>query len=82
MTKQQQREGTGVFFVNEKTSERQPDYKGTFTVDRDYKKGEQIKFSAWKKPTPRNHLISFVVNNYKAEQYPKPVANDENEVPF
>jgi hypothetical protein len=80
--KREQREGTGVLFVNQKTKDSQPDYTGTMTLDRDYKQGEQIKLSAWKKPTPKNHLIGITINNYKQESYPKPVAMDDNEVPF
>lgn len=84
MSNYQNRPGTGVLFVNQKTSEKQPDYKGKFVCDRDYKQGEEFKISAWKKPTPKNHLIALSVDNYKsgnAQAWPKE-DHDDNEVPF
>lgn len=85
MSNYQNRPGTGVLFVNEKTSEKQPDYKGKFVADRDYKQGEEFKISAWKKKTPKNHLIAISVDNYKsgnAKAWPKPDYDDSNDVPF
>ena len=78
----EQKPGSGVLFINDKKNDRQPDYTGTLVLDREYRPGDTIKLSAWKKPTPRNHLISLVINNYKADEYPKPVNHDDNEVPF
>ena len=83
MNNRDQKLGSGVLFVNDKkTTERHPDYTGTMTLDRDYRQGEQIKISGWRKNTPRNHLISLQVNTYKVESYPKPVGHDDNDVPF
>jgi hypothetical protein len=78
----EQRPGQGVLFINIAKQGAQPDYKGTLTLDQDYRAGEQIQISGWKKDTKLNHLISLSVNNYKKEQYPKPVVKDDNEVPF
>jgi hypothetical protein len=78
------KDGKGVLFVNEKTKESQPDYKGDITLDRDYTKGSEIKISGWKKKTPKNHLISLSIDNYSANkdrQWPKAV-NEDEEVPF
>ncbi len=79
------KDGKGVLFVNDKTKESQPDYKGNVVLDRDYSKGSEIKISGWKKRTPKNHLISLSIDNYKAQdqdrQWPKPVHEDED-VPF
>ena len=86
MSNYKQKEGTGVLFCNDdKKHEKAPDYKGKIIADRDYSKGSEIKISGWRKKTPRNHLISLSVDNYKAQdqdrQWPKPV-NEDEEVPF
>jgi hypothetical protein len=85
MSNYQNRPGTGVLFQNDKkTGERQPDYKGKFVCDRDYKAGEEFKISAWKKKTVKNYLIAISVDNYKAgnaQAWPRP-DHDDNEVPF
>ena len=80
--KREQKPGQGVLFINMGKQGMQPDYKGTLTLDQDYKAGEQIQISAWKKDTSAGHLISMSVNNYKKDQYPKRVVIDDNEVPF
>jgi len=85
MSDYKNRPGTGVLFVNKKTVEAQPDYKGKFVCDRDYKQGEEFKIAAWKKNTPKNHLIAISVDNYKSgdtKAWPKPDQRDDNEVPF
>ena len=86
MSNYKQKDGTGVLFCNEdKKHEKAPDYKGKIIADRDYSKGSEIKISGWRKKTPRNHLISLSVDNYKAQdqdrQWPKAV-NEDEEVPF
>jgi len=86
MSNYKQKDGTGVLFCNDdKKHEKAPDYKGKIIADRDYSKGSEIKISGWRKKTPRNHLISLSVDNYKAQdqdrQWPKPV-NEDEEVPF
>lgn len=57
------RPGTGVLFwepEDERKSEKSPDYKGHLLLDRDYKKGEKVKISAWRKQTSRGtDLISL-----------------------
>ena len=73
-------------------SEKSPDFFGSINVDPAYLKDllqksnglVEIKLSGWKKPTPKNHLISITINNYKAnedKQWPKPV-HDDGDVPF
>jgi hypothetical protein len=85
MKKTYNKDGTGVLYINDKkTKEGSPDYTGKLILDQDYGKGSEIKLSAWKKPTPMNHLISISINNYRAnenKQWPKPVV-DDGEVPF
>ena len=86
MSNYKAKDGSGVLFLNsDKRHEKAPDYKGKITLDRDYTKGSEVKISGWKKPTPKNHLISLAVDNYKAQdkdrQWPKPV-NEDEEVPF
>lgn len=78
----EQRPGQGVLFINIKKQGAQPDYQGTLTLDQDYRAGEQIKISGWKKDTKLNHLISLSVNNYKRDMEDKPAVKDDNEVPF
>jgi hypothetical protein len=78
------RPGQGVLFTNNnKTSEKQPDYKGELILDQDYGKGSTIKIAGWRRKTPQNHLISLAVDSYKkddSQQYPKAVMDDE--IPF
>jgi hypothetical protein len=80
--------GSGVLFANDKKqTEKQPDYSGDLLLDQDYGKGTTIKLSAWRKSTPKGHLISISVNNYKADKdqvYPKPAYGRgmDDEVPF
>ena len=81
----EQKPGKGVLFVNaKKEKETQPDYTGNILLDRDYKAGELLKIGAWRKPTPKGHLISISVDtftsNASAQQYPRPVHDDE--IPF
>lgn len=76
------RPGQGNLLMNKKTNDKQPDYYGSLTLDHDYRAGETIRLSAWKKASPYGHLISLSVNNYKKDMDPKPVVKDDNEVPF
>lgn len=75
--------GGGNLFPNkDKKKPSLPDHNGTLLLDRDYKAGEEIKLSGWDKRSAYGSFISLSVNNYKKEQYPKPVIEDENSVPF
>ena len=57
--------GKGVLFQNDKKkSEKQPDYKGVITLDRDVKAGEQVKLAAWKKATRVGELIALAQDNF------------------
>ena len=81
----QRREGTGVLFINQKNNDRQPDYTGELMLDRDYGRGTIIKIAAWKKATPKNHLISISISKPRdaSEQYPKStIVGDDVEIPF
>lgn len=54
------RPGTGVLFweiPEERKSEKSPDYKGHLLLDRDYRRGEKVKISCWKKMTSRGHEL-------------------------
>lgn len=83
MSKFEQKPGSGVLFTNNKKEKPgQPDFTGTLTLDQDYKAGEQIKLSGWRKESAYGGLTSLSINNYKKEQYPKPAIEDENSVPF
>ena len=65
MKTHQSEPGKGVLFQNDKkTLDRQPDYKGVITLDRDCKAGEQVKIAAWKKATRVGELISLAVDNF------------------
>jgi hypothetical protein len=81
-----QREGRGVLFVANKTSDKQPDYKGEICLDQNYGKGTVLKIAGWKKPTPKNHLISISIDQRpgKNDVYPKSTIKEEmdDEVPF
>jgi len=79
-----EKEGLGVLFIHDKKSEKAPDYKGDLILDRDYSKGEKVKIAGWRKDTPRNHLISLRIDDYKAssESYPKPANRRDDEIPF
>jgi hypothetical protein len=84
MMRREQRPGTGVFFVYQKTTDRQPDYKGELVLDRDYGKGSVIKIAGWKKTTPKNHLISISIDQRPAANnvFPKPTIREDDDVPF
>jgi hypothetical protein len=65
MKQHNQEAGKGVLFQNDKkTGERQPDYKGLITLDRDVKAGEQVKLAAWVKKTQVGNLISLAQDNF------------------
>ena len=65
MKQHQSEPGKGVLFQNDKkTSEKQPDYKGVITLDRDFKAGDQVKIAAWKKATRVGELISLAQDNF------------------
>lgn len=85
MTTTKRKDGSGVFFQNDKkTKDSSPDYTGTLLLDQDYGRGTEIKLSGWRKTTPRGHLISISINNWKADetkQWPKPVSGDDD-IPF
>jgi hypothetical protein len=78
------RPGQGVLLTNEKKSEKQPDYKGEIVLDRDYGAGSVIKIAGWRKATKINHLIAIAIDTRQNEdkQWPKPVGNDDNSIPF
>lgn len=81
----QKTEGRGVLFMNEKRHEKAPDYKGDLVLDQDYGKGTTIKISGWRKNTPKNHLISLSIDNYKADKsqhWPRPANTTDDDVPF
>lgn len=65
MSKYEQAPGRGVLLSKEKQHEKAPDYKGTLTLDQDYKAGDQIKLSAWTKQSRVGQLISIAVDNWK-----------------
>ena len=78
-----QKPGKGVLFVNsKKEKEAQPDYTGNILLDRDYKAGETLKIGAWRKTTPKGHLISISVDSFTTNktEYPRPIHDDE--IPF
>lgn len=76
------RPGQGNLLMNKKTKDSQPDYYGSLRLDHDYKAGETIRLSAWKKASTYGHLISISINNWKKDMEDKPVVKDDNEVPF
>ena len=83
MSKFQLKPGIGNLFPNRKKEKpSQPDHNGVLIADQDYKAGDEIKLSGWTKESSYGQFISISVNNYKKEQYPKPVIEDENSVPF
>lgn len=85
MAKFQNRPGQGSLLMAEKKHDRSPDYKGEIVLDRDYAAGSTISIAAWKKATPRGHLLSLALDKRQNEdkQWPKPVGGlDDNEVPF
>jgi hypothetical protein len=83
MSQKEQREGSGALFTAQKKNSKAPDYFGDLKLDRDYRKGEIIKLSGWYKKTPKNHLISIAVNNWKSDKpEPSPAYGTDDEIPF
>ena len=86
--------GTLFLFKNRK-NDKQPNYTGSFVVERDYRAGEKINFGMWEKETQYgNKFFSLREDNYKPdERTPRPdreVAykpgprrnRDDDEIPF
>ena len=63
-----------------------PDWKGSLKLSKDYKKGEEVRISAWVKNTPKGRLISLNENNWTTNpdsNYPKEVNHvKDSDVPF
>jgi len=63
-----------------------PDWKGSLKLSRDYKKGEEVRISAWTKNNPKGQIISLNENNWTPNpdsNYPKEVNHvKDSEVPF
>ena len=59
--------------------------EGELVLDQDYGKGTTIKISGWRKNTPKNHLISLSVDNYKADKsqhWPRQANTTDDDIPF
>ena len=81
------KEGYGGLLQNfEKVNPAGPDWKGDLRLERDYKKGELVKISAWTKPNPKGTIISLRENNYTKNpdsNYPKEINHvKDSDVPF
>ena len=76
MKQHNQQPGKGALFQNDKkTGDKQPDYKGGFTADRDIKAGEWVKFAAWVKKPQVGNLISLAQDNFVPDpSYKKPMS--------
>ena len=69
----EQQAGRGVLFMEtRKKHEKAPDWKGTLTLDRDYKAGEQIKLAAWTKKTSQGQLLSVAIDSFVADKIANP----------
>lgn len=84
MTTQNQKDGSGILFKNErKTQLNQPDYKGTITVH-----GEQFWLSAWIKQAQNGNKFMGLAITPKEQEQQKPklaVAGGtdmDDEIPF
>ena len=93
MAKHNPVEGKGVFFPQQKKSERAPDWRGQILY-----KGEEIKISGWWRESAYGKFISLGVDTWTPEkakearkdaQYPKEVKPkeeavfiDDQDVPF
>jgi len=66
----EQKEGSGSLFrTHNKQTIKHPDYFGELRADKDIKKGELIKLSAWDTVSKNgNEFISLAVNNFKKEE--------------
>lgn len=81
MAKAPGKPGKGYLNVNKNKQGMQPDFKGYITLARSYNEGDVINFGAW-----NNDFGGFNLTESKAQggdkQYPKPVVEDDNSVPF
>lgn len=79
----EQKEGKGSLFVNKKTKETQPDYKGTLKVN-----GQELKISGWLKTTATGlEIISLSVDQGWSGSGQLPRVSDvsnlpDNDMPF
>ena len=64
--------GKGVMYWEEedkRKSDKHPDYKGFVILEMDYKAGEKLKLSAWKRNTSRGYdLIALSEDNWAKKQ--------------
>lgn len=77
--------GRGVLYINSrKSAEKQPDYMGELTLDRDYGRGTTLKIAGWRRTTPKNHLIGLSISQTQDRVYPRPVVEEDGdvEIPF
>jgi hypothetical protein len=78
MAKQQQEEGKGVLFSNDKKGNaKAPDFKGEIKIN-----GQTFRLSAWKRTSAYGELISLQHNTFNQTQYPREVKSFDDEVPF
>lgn len=81
MAKAPGKPGKGYLNVNKNKQGMQPDFKGYITLARSYNEGDVINFGAW-----NNDFGGFNLTESKPQggdkQYPKPVVEDDNSVPF
>jgi hypothetical protein len=60
--------GSGSLFKNQfKSKDSHPDYTGKIVVSREYKPGDELKISAWKKETVKGVFLSLNENNYEPQ---------------
>ena len=82
MTTERQYDNTGILFRNEdKTGEREPDYRGRATID-----GREFQLAGWIKTGKRGKFLTIAVKPKEPtdEKKPKPSMADEmsDEIPF
>jgi hypothetical protein len=57
--------GRGALFSNKKkTSDSQPDWRGSVMLSRDYAAGEEVKLGGWTKESRVGPIISLKENNW------------------
>lgn len=61
--------------VREKRNPKGPDFKGVLKLE----SGEEIKLAAWVKKFDWGQAISLSIDNYKKQEFPKPIEREERD---
>ena len=74
------KQGSGSLFQNQyKNKDTHPDYTGKILISRDYKAGDEIKLSAWKRESTKGTFLSLSENTYEPKAIENTISRCEHE---